>query len=489
MSFPVLPDTIPCLKEEASNWATFAVHFRETMQAIHHWGHFDGTNTCPVPKDAAHPTNTESEAIKEWKREDVMVQGLLSLRLPDRIFIQLIDHKMAKGRWDRLIEEFGQPGYETTSKDEGLTGGSPATAEGSSQRRWRRREKCRPADATDTADIEGEGCSLAKEGDTHAQIVSAEAVLSQQHTQGPDPKVPAQTLSAEPEAILGEPGAIEEGAHAHDDHAEPDLKVGQPGDLNTNTPKGVAHGKPDSTPGEEIISNTPVHLEGTGPEVLMEEEVDRPLEVEEDGTTGKTVSVEGDIGPCVELREPGVSCLATQENTRSLTLPSPPLPTTPEAASMQRSLAIDIETPAIPVPDHGTDLEPQPHNTPPPPNEGAEPSTHQPPKQIRAPTEVEGPLPGEESQCAMGQRGPTSARKHEGKTPIGEAHGRPPDLPNLQRPCSIDWEPVFVIPKARVRMHKARRPVLGEGACTCPNPWPDLGAITVDPDIYFGSAS
>ena len=236
------------------------------------------------------------------------------------------------------------------------------------------------------------------------QIISTEAVLSQQHTQGPDPKVPTQTLSAEPEAILGKPGAIEEGAHTHNNHAELDLKVGQPGDPNANTPKGVAHGKPDSMPGEEIISNTPVHLEGTGPEVLMEEEVGCPLEVEENGTAGKTVSVKGDVGPCIELQEPRVSCLATQENTRSLTLPSPPLPTTLEAASMQHSLAINIETPAIPVLDHGTDLEPQPHNTLPPPNEGAEPSTHQLPEQIQAPTEVEGLLLGKESQRTMGQR-------------------------------------------------------------------------------------
>jgi len=35
-----------------------------------------------------------------------------------------------------------------------------------------------PAHSTHAADLEGEGCSLAEEGDTHAQIVSAEEVLS-----------------------------------------------------------------------------------------------------------------------------------------------------------------------------------------------------------------------------------------------------------------------------------------------------------------------
>jgi len=402
---------------------------------------------CPVPKDAAHLTNAESQSIKEWEKEDRAARYHLSRRLPDHIFIGLIDHKTAKGRWDQLVEELGQPAQEA-SRTEGLTREPPAaTAEGSSRRRRRHREKCRPADATDTADIEGEGCSLPKEGDTHAQIVSAEAVLSQQHTQGPDPKVPAQTTGAELEATSGEPDTIEEVAHVHNDRAEPDLQMGQPGDPNVNTLEGVTHLELDSTP-EEIDLNVLAHLEGAGPEVLMDAEEDRSLEVEEDGTAGKTVSVEGDMDPCIGLREPRVSCLATQEVAGSLTMSSPPPPTTPEAASMQHSLAVDTETLAIPVPEHGADLEPQPHDTPPPPNEGAEPPIYQLPKQVRAPTEVEGPLPGEESQCATGQRGPTSAWTHEGMMPIGEAHGRPPDLPNPQMQGSIVWEPAFAAPKA-----------------------------------------
>jgi len=201
------------------------------------------------------------------------------------------------------------------------------------------------------------------------------------------------------------------------------------------TPEGVAHSEPDSTQ-EEINLNAPAHLEGAGPEVLMEEEHDRSLKVEEDGTAGKTDSVEGDMGPRVGLREPGVSRLATQEDAGSLTLPSPTPPTSPEATSTQRSPAANTGTPDIPVPDHGADLEPQPHDTPPPPNGAAEPPIHQPPEQIQAPTSLGGLLEsllGEEPKRAMGQRGPTSMWIHEGMMPIGEAHGRPPDLPDPQR--------------------------------------------------------
>jgi len=165
-----------------------------------------------------------------------------------------------------------------------------------------------PADAIHIADIEGEGCLLAKEGDTHAQIISMEVVLSWQHPQTPHPIIHAQTIGTEPEAILGKPGAIKEGAHTHNNHVEPDLKEGQPGDPNTNTPEGVTHSELDSIP-EETDLNVLAHLEGAGPEVLMDAEEDHSLEVEEDGTAGKTLSVKGDMDPHIRLQEPGVSCL------------------------------------------------------------------------------------------------------------------------------------------------------------------------------------
>ena len=109
------------------------------------------------------------------------------------------------------------------------------------------------------------------------------------------------------------------------------------------------------------------------------------------GAARKTVRVEGNMGPHVELREPGVSYLATQENTESLTLSSPPL-IIPEAAMMQRSPVVNAGTPGIPEPeDHGADLEPPPHDLP-PPDGAAEYPNHHSSEQIRAPTEVGGPL-------------------------------------------------------------------------------------------------
>ena len=91
----------------------------------------------------------------------------------------------------------------------------------------------------------------------------------------------------------------------------------------------------------------------------------------------------------------------------------------------------------------------------------------------------------------MGQMSPASARALEGKAPIGEAHGRPPDLPNPQTPRSAVLEPESDDPKACVRTHQAQRSVVEveEGAHVRPDPWSSLGVVTIDPAAYFGSAS
>ena len=88
----------------------------------------------------------------------------------------------------------------------------------------------------------------------------------------------------------------------------------------------------------------------------------------------------------------------------------------------------------------------------------------------------------------MGQRGQTSVQTYKGKMPIREVHSCPPDTPNLQRQGSTAWEPTFAIPKAHVCVHEAQRPVLDKGACMCPDPWPNLGAVIIDPDTYIRSA-
>src|SRR5712691_5180660 len=134
-------------------------------------------------------------------------------------------------------------------------------------------------------------------------------------------------------------------------------KFGHLGNPNDNTPEGVAHQEPDSTPGEDASPNTDAraHLHGAGSGLSMDEE-DHSLEVEE-GIARENASVEGDIGPRVELQDTGVSPLAMQEDVGSLTPPSsPPSPITPEAASTQRSPAANMGTPETPEADSDSDV-------------------------------------------------------------------------------------------------------------------------------------
>ena len=107
----------------------------------------------------------------------------------------------------------------------------------------------------------------------------------------------------------------------------------------------------------------------------------------------------------------------------------------------------------------------------PPPSQVAETPTYHPSERIRAPAEVEEPLEflqGEESRRAMGQMGMMLARAPEGKMPIGEALGRPPDLRRLLP---------FGCQTPTIRM-----PVVDEGAHAFPEPWPNMGIFASNLD-------
>jgi hypothetical protein len=82
-------------------------------------------------------------------------------------------------------------------------------------------------------------------------------------------------------------------------------------------------------------------------------------------------------------------------------------------------------------------------------------------------------------QHVMWQVGQTSAQ---GMTPLGEVHERPPDLPDPYPRGSAAPEHVIVDPKACARIYEARRPVPDEGACVCPEPWPNAGGEIKDSD-------
>jgi hypothetical protein len=57
-----------------------------------------------------------------------------------------------------------------------------------------------------------------------------------------------------------------------------------------------------------------------------------------------------------------------------------------------------------------------------------------------------------------------SAHAPEGKTPLGMAHGHPPDLPDLYTRGSTTLEQSPVDPRALIHMHQKQRLVLDESA-------------------------
>ena len=169
-----------------------------------------------------------------------------------------------------------------------------------------------------------------------------------------------------PNSVPGKPSTLEGVAHTQKVDVEPSLIRGEVTDPNMD-----AH----------------AHLEGAEPECPVD--IEDGWSLEEEGTAGENTSVEEDSDPHVELQEPRVSHLSRLEEEEFLTFISLPPPVTFEAAVMQHALAVSAGTPAVPEPDRGADLEPQPHDTP-PPNEAAEPYTQHLPEQNRAPTEVGG---------------------------------------------------------------------------------------------------
>lgn len=124
-TWPELPDTVPFLKEYGSNCA----RFQEAMLATCQWDYFEGINTCPVPpKDVAHPTNAEREAVKEWEHEDAVAQYLLFARFPNWLaHLGLDNYPTTRMQWDWLTRTSGQPGHEESRKEKEPTGEPPCS--------------------------------------------------------------------------------------------------------------------------------------------------------------------------------------------------------------------------------------------------------------------------------------------------------------------------------------------------------------------------
>ena len=285
---------------------------------------------------------------------------------------------------------------------------------------------------------------LAEEEVAHAQIVDAEPDLTWGHLENSAADAHAQFVSAEPEPWLGKPDSLEDDAHAH--------------------------------------------LESAEPEILMNTEEDWLQEMEEEETAEVIAAVDEEKDPHVDLQGLGVSHLTMLKGTRPLASPlSLHQPILSRIESPPRSPATETGTQAMRESGSGIDLESPPLDLP-PLKGAAKPPDNTVPKQIQAPTKVERlleSLRGKNLRRATGQNSQMPVHALEGMTPLGMAHGRPPDPVDSYARGSTVLEQNLVDPKAPVRMHQARRPVLDKGTCMHIDPWPDPGTIHTDPEAYF----
>jgi len=152
---------------------------------------------------------------------------------------------------------------------------------------------------------------------------------------------------------------------------------------------------------------------------------------------------EEDADPCIDLQGNGVSHPIMLKEDIFLTFSSSPLHTTSEAARTQRLPPVDTGTPAVEEPESsGRANTALPPLDTPPPEEAPEPLISGLPKHIPAAVdagELMESLTGEARQRATRHKCQASAWALEGEEPLGEAHGRPPDLLDLRFEAPIVW--------------------------------------------------
>jgi len=76
------------------------------MKVTRHWGFFDGTNSCLVPKAPLKPTDEETVAVEKWVYDDQVTQYLLLQQLPDLTVVRMGPYPTTALRWEWVTNEF-----------------------------------------------------------------------------------------------------------------------------------------------------------------------------------------------------------------------------------------------------------------------------------------------------------------------------------------------------------------------------------------------
>ncbi|PPQ88344.1 hypothetical protein CVT24_010048, partial [Panaeolus cyanescens] len=105
-----LSSTVPKLDPSGKNWAIFKVRFQDAVEGKGTWGHFDGTEKCPVVAADAKPSADETAAIEKWNRDERSAKALLTQKLPDATLMKVHALKTVRERWEKIEEEYTKLG-------------------------------------------------------------------------------------------------------------------------------------------------------------------------------------------------------------------------------------------------------------------------------------------------------------------------------------------------------------------------------------------
>ena len=116
-----LPSSIPKLDSTGLNWAIFSVRFQDAIEAKGFWGHFDGSESCPIALPAATATPVDDDAQTklaegllvqqlQWDKNERSAKSLLTQKIPDSTLMRVHSKKTVKEHWDAIVVEYTSKG-------------------------------------------------------------------------------------------------------------------------------------------------------------------------------------------------------------------------------------------------------------------------------------------------------------------------------------------------------------------------------------------
>jgi hypothetical protein len=104
----LLPSSVPKLEPTRLNWTIFKLRFQDALDGKGYWGHFDGTITAPSVGSPA--TQSETEALAIWNKNECTAKSLLMQKIPDSALILIHSHSRVRDHWATIVAKYSEKG-------------------------------------------------------------------------------------------------------------------------------------------------------------------------------------------------------------------------------------------------------------------------------------------------------------------------------------------------------------------------------------------